>query len=268
MSKAGAGLLDGKVCVVMGVANRWSIAYAIAEAMRDAGATLAITYLDDRTLKDAQALVADAPNSKLYKCNVESDEELDQLGDDLKRDFGKVDSLVHSIAFAPAAELKNRFLATSRDGFQLAMSISVYSLIATAQRIAPLMTEGGSIVTLTYLGAERAFPQYNVMGVAKAGLEAAVRYLAYDLGAESIRVNAISAGPIRTASARGLPGLSDMLRLFEATAPLKAHKFDGTDVANCAVFLASNWAEAITGETIHVDNGYHAMGMFVAEPEE
>lgn len=268
MSVPGAGLLDGKVCVVMGVANRWSIAYAIAEAMRGAGATLAITYLDDRTLKDAQSLVEGSPSSKLYKCNVESDEDLDQLGEDLKRDFGKVDSLVHSIAFAPADELRNRFLATSRSGFHTAMGISVYSLIAAAQRVVPLMTDGGSIMTLTYLGAERAFPQYNVMGVAKAGLEATVRYLAYDLGPESIRVNAISAGPIRTASARGLPGLSDMLKLFEATSPLKAHQFTGADVANTALFLASDLSAAITGETIHVDKGYHAMGMMVTESAE
>jgi enoyl-[acyl-carrier protein] reductase I len=264
---AGSGLLEGKICVVMGVANRWSIAYAIAEAMRDAGAILAITYLDDRALRDAESLVASSTESRLYKCNVESDEDLDQFAADLQRDYGRVDTLVHSIAFAPPDELKNRFLSTSRDGFRISMSISVYSLIAAAQRVVPLMTEGGSIQTLTYLGAERAFPRYNVMGVAKAGLEATVRYLAYDLGGQSIRVNAISAGPIKSASARGIPGFSDMLRLFEATAPMRSHTLGAGDIGKTAVFLASDWSTAITGETIHVDNGYHAMGMLASEPE-
>jgi enoyl-[acyl-carrier protein] reductase I len=260
MSDGATGMLSGKVCVVMGVANRWSIAYAIGEAMLNAGATLAVSYLDERMKRDCDALIRDSPDSKLYPCNVESDEELDALGESLEADYGKIDCFVHSVAFAPAAELANRFLETSRSGFSIAMSISVYSLIATAQRLVPLMADGGSILTLTYLGSERAFPRYNVMGIAKAGLESTVRYLAYDLGGENIRVNAISAGPIKTASARGIPGFSDMVEIFGQRAPIKT-PFAAPDVANLAVFLASDHAKAITAETIYVDNGYHAMGM-------
>jgi len=259
-SNATSGLLAGKTCVVMGVANRWSIAYAIAEEMAGAGAKLAVAYLDDRTKREADALVALSPGGASYQCDVESDEQLDAFGEALKKDFGKVDSLVHSIAFAPPNELKNRFLETTRDGFKIAHSISVYSLIASAQRIVPLMTEGGSIITMTYLGAERAFPQYNVMGVAKAALEATVRYLAYDLGEQRIRVNAISAGPIKTAAARGIPGFSAMQNLLIERAPLK-DDFGAKNVASAAVFLASDGASAITGETLYVDNGYNIMGM-------
>jgi enoyl-[acyl-carrier protein] reductase I len=257
---AADGLLAGKSCVVMGVANRWSIAYAIAEGMAAAGAKLAIQYLDERTKREADALVALSPGSASYQCDVESDEQLDAFGEALGKDFPRVDCLVHSIAFAPPAELTNRFLATTRNGFKIAQSVSVYSLIASAQRIVPLMTEGGSIITMTYLGAERAFPQYNVMGVAKAGLESTVRYLAYDLGEQRIRVNAISAGPIKTAAARGIPGFSAMHNLLTERAPLK-DEFSAKNVAQAAVFLASDGSSAITGETLFVDNGYNIMGM-------
>jgi enoyl-[acyl-carrier protein] reductase I len=244
----------------MGVANRWSIAYAIAEAMAAAGARLAITYLDDRTKREADELAALVPGSAIYKCDVESDEQLDEFGAALSADFPKVDCLVHSIAFAPPDELKNRFLETTREGFKIAHSISAYSLIAAAQRVVPLMTDGGSIITMTYLGADRAFPKYNVMGVAKAALEATVRYLAYDLGEQRIRVNAISAGPIKTAAARGIPGFTDMQKLLVERAPLK-DEFGAKSVAPAAVFLASDASAAITGETIFVDNGYNIMGM-------
>ena len=206
------GLVDGKVFVVMGVANKWSIAYAIGEALLGAGATLAVSYLDERMKRDCKALIANSPESKLYPCNVESEDDLDALDDALKGDYGTVHGFVHSVAFAPPDELKNQFLMTTRQGFATAMSVSVYSLIAASRRIAPLMTEGGSIITLTYLGADRAFPRYNVMGVAKAALESSVRYLAYDLGSQNIRVNAISAGPIKSAAARGIPGFMDMMR--------------------------------------------------------
>lgn len=257
---SGIGPLAGKTCVVMGVANRWSIASAIAEAMAGAGARLVVSYLDERAKRDADALVADVPGALSYQCNVESDEELDAFAAALERDLGRVDALVHSIAFAPAAELKGRFLDTSREGFRLAHSISVYSLIAAAQRVAPLMTEGGSITTLTYLGSERVFPRYNVMGVAKASLEATVRYLAADLGEQRVRVNAISAGPLKTASARGIPGFTDMMKLASERAPLK-DPLDPAQVGSAAVFLASDGAAAITGETLYVDSGYHIMGM-------
>jgi enoyl-[acyl-carrier protein] reductase I len=255
-----SGLLAGKTAVIMGVANRWSIAYAIAEAMAAAGARLAITYLDDRTLREANELVALSPGSGSFKFDVESDEQLDEFGEALKATFPKVDAVVHSIAFAPPEELKNRFLETTREGFRIAHSVSSYSLIAAAQRIVPLMTDGGSITTMTYLGADRAFPRYNVMGVAKASLEATVRYLAYDLGEQRIRVNAISAGPIKTAAARGIPGFSDMQKLLVERAPLK-DEFGAQQVAPAAVFLASDAASAITGETLFVDNGYNIMGM-------
>jgi enoyl-[acyl-carrier protein] reductase I len=254
------GTLAGKVCLVMGVQNRWSIAYAIGKAMTEAGGRLAVTYVDDRAKRDADALIAEAPGAAGYACNVESDEELDALGASLARDFGRVDALVHSIGFAPAAEMQGRFIDTSREGFRVAHSVSVYSLIAAARRVVPLMTEGGSITTLTYLGADRVFPRYNVMGVAKAALEASVRYLAADLGPQGVRVNAISAGPLKTAAARGIPGFSEMWGTLHERAPLKT-PFDAAKVGGAAVFLASDAAAAITGETIFVDNGYHMMGM-------
>ena len=259
-TQAATGALAGKVCVVMGVQNRWSIAYAIGEAMAAAGARLVLTYVDDRAKRDADALIGQVPDARGYACNVESDEELAALGEVLGRDYGRVDALVHSIGFAPAAAMKGRFLETTRDDFKVTHSVSVYSLIAAARAVAPLMTDGGSITTLTYIGSERVFPQYKVMGVAKAALEATVRYLAADLGEERIRVNAISAGPLKTAAARGIPGFADMHgQLLEKT-PLK-EGFDAEKVARTAVFLAGAGAAAITGETLHVDNGYHAMGM-------
>ena len=256
---SGGGALAGKTCVVMGIQNRWSIAYAIAEQMAQAGARIAVTYIDERAGRDALAL-AGRYGGTGYVCNVESDDDLDRLATDLERDYGRVDCLVHAIGFAPAAELSGRFLDTSREGFQVAMSVSCYSLIAAARRIAPLMTEGGSIMTLTYLGADRAFPKYNVMGVAKAALESSVRYLAYDLGPHRVRVNAISAGPVKTAAARGIPGFADMYGAMLERAPLKV-EFGAPQVASVAAFLASDAAASITAETIFVDNGYHAMGM-------
>lgn len=255
----GAGVLDGKVCVVMGIQNRWSIAYAIAEQMAEAGGKLALAYVDERAGRDA-AVLAEKYGGNGYVCNVASDEDLDKLAADLQRDFGRVDVLVHSIGYAPAAELAGRFVETSREGFRVALDISCYSLTAAAQRIAPLMTAGGSVMTLTHLGADRAFPKYNVMGVAKAALEASVRYLAYDLGAQQIRVNAISAGPIKTAAARGIPGFADMYGALVERAPLKAD-FGQKQVAGVAVFLASDASAAVTAETIFVDNGYNKMGM-------
>jgi enoyl-[acyl-carrier protein] reductase I len=256
---AGTGVLAGKTCVVMGIQNRWSIAYAIAEQMAEAGAQIAVTFVDDRAGRDAMAL-AERVGGKGYTCNVASDEDLDRLAADLQRDFGRVDALVHSIGFAPAAELAGRFVDTSREGFRVALDISCYSLTASAHRIAPLMTEGGTIMTLTHLGADRAFPKYNVMGVAKAALEASVRYLAYDLGEQRIRVNAISAGPVKTAAARGIPGFADMYGALTDRAPLKT-EFGAPQVASVAVFLASDGAASITAETIFVDNGYNKMGM-------
>ncbi|MGI8476380.1 MAG: enoyl-ACP reductase FabI [Thermomicrobiales bacterium] len=257
---SGAGLLSGKVCVVMGVLNKWSIGWSIAESMAKAGGRVAITYLDERSKREAEGFTTAFPGAVAYQVDVESDESLDAFGAEMKRAFGRVDSLVHSIGYAPKAELENRFLETSREGFKIAHSVSVYSLIAAAQRIAPLMVDGGSIVTLTYLGSERAFPRYNVMGVAKAALEATVRYLAMDLGEQNIRVNAISAGPIKSAAARGIPGFTEMRSLLIERAPIK-EEFTAEKVAGLAVFLASDLSAAVTGDTIYVDNGYHMMGM-------
>ena len=254
-----AGILSGKTCVVMGIQNRWSIAYAIAEQMALAGAQIAVTYVDERAGRDALAL-AGQHGGKGYVCNVESDEDLDRLGADLARDFARVDTLVHSIGFAPAAELAGRFLDTSRQGFQVALSVSCYSLVAAAQRVAPLMTEGGSILTLTYLGADRAFPKYNVMGVAKAALESSVRYLAADLGPRGVRVNAISAGPVNTLAARGIKGFTGMLKHHAEKAPLRRN-VELREVGDTGLFLASPMASGITGEVVHVDCGYFIMGV-------
>lgn len=262
MSEGGSelsGALAGKNCVVMGIQNRWSIAYAIAEQMAQAGANIALTFVDERAGRDALSL-AEKYGGRGYICNVASDEDLDRLATDLQRDYGRIDCLVHSIGFAPAAELAGRFVDTSRDGFRVALDISCYSLVAAAQRVAPLMTNGGSVMTLTHLGADRAFPKYNVMGVAKAALESSVRYLAYDLGPQGIRVNAISAGPVKTAAARGIPGFADMYGALTERAPLKT-EFGAPQVASVAVFLASDAAASITAETIFVDNGYNKMGM-------
>jgi enoyl-[acyl-carrier protein] reductase I len=253
-------LLAGKNCVVMGVLNKWSIGWAIAEAMARHGARLGVSYLDERSKRDVDAFLGANEGCSAYQCDVESDESLDAFGEALGQDFGRVDCLVHSIAFAPAAELKGRFLETTREGFKIAHSVSVYSLIAAAQRVVPLMTDGGSILTMTYLGADRAFPRYNVMGVAKASLEATVRYLAADLGEQRIRVNAISAGPIKSAAARGIPGFMEMHKLFTERAPIK-EEFTAKQVGDVAAFLASDLAAAITGETIFVDGGYNVMGM-------
>jgi enoyl-[acyl-carrier protein] reductase I len=254
------GLLAGKNCVVMGVLNKWSIGWSIAEAMAVQGARVGVTYLDERSKREVDGFVAAHEGSLAYQVDVESDESLDAFGDALRSDFGRVDSLVHSIAFAPAGELKGRFLETTREGFKIAHSVSVYSLIASAQRVVPLMTDGGSIITMTYLGADRAFPRYNVMGVAKASLEATVRYLASDLGEQRIRVNAISAGPIKSAAARGIPGFMDMHKHLTERAPIK-EDFTASHVGGVAVFLASDLSTAVTGETVFVDNGYNIMGM-------
>jgi enoyl-[acyl-carrier protein] reductase I len=260
MASAGTGLLAGKRILIMGVANKWSIAYAIGEAMKAAGATLILSYLDERMLKDCQVLIADQPEAKLYPCNVASDDDIAALAESIKTDFGRLDGYVHSVGFAPADAMKNRFIETTRAGWNTALDVSAFSLVSVSAAVAPLMTEGGSIQTLTYLGSDRVFPNYRVMGVAKAALEASVRYLAYDLGESKIRVNAISAGPIKSAAARGIPGFMDMYKHLLEHTPLKTD-FGAAQVAGLAVFLASDLSSAITGETIFVDNGYHAMGM-------
>jgi enoyl-[acyl-carrier protein] reductase I len=251
--------LQGRTVVVFGVANKRSIAWAIAQQMQQAGAQLAITYQNERLKQEADDLIAALPNSQAFQCDVSRDEEIAQLFAQLKERYGKLDAVVHSVAFAPAEDLKGDFVDTSRDGFRIALDISAYSLVAVSRAARPLMTEGGSIITMTYYGAEKVVPKYNLMGVAKAALEACVRYLANDLGKEKIRVNAISAGPIKTLAARGISGLGDMLREHAERAPLKRN-VDVNEVAATAVFLASEGGSGITGETLYVDCGYNIMG--------
>jgi enoyl-[acyl-carrier protein] reductase I len=251
--------LDGRTVAVFGVANKRSIAWGIAQQMQQAGAQLAITYQNERLKQEADDLIAALPNSKAFQCDVSRDEEITQLFEQLKAQYGKLDALVHSVAFAPAEELKGEFVDTSREGFRIAHDIGVYSLVALARAARPLMTDGGSIITMTYYGAEKVVPKYNVMGVAKAALEASVRYLAYDLGKNKIRVNAISAGPIKTLAARGISGFGEMLKTQAERAPLQRN-VDVKEVAETAVFLASDAGSGITGETIYVDCGYNIMG--------
>ncbi len=251
--------LEGRVAVVFGVANKRSIAWSIAQGLHNAGAKLAITYQNERLEQEARDLILSLPGTEGFMCDVSDDAEIARLFEKLKERYGKLHVLVHSVAFAPAEELKGDFVNTSREGFRVALDVSVYSLIAVSRAAAPLMEDGGSILTMTYYGAEKVVPHYNVMGVAKAALECTVRYLAYDLGKRKIRVNAISAGPIKTLAARGIAGLGDMLKSHAERAPLQRN-VDVTEVGATGVFLASDASSGITGETIFVDCGYNIMG--------
>ena len=248
-----------KTAVIFGLANKRSIAWAIAQKLQEAGWHLAISYQNERLEQEAKDLIHDLPGAAGFMCDVSSDQQIARLFEELKLKYGTLHGLVHSVAFAPAEELKGEFVNTTREGFRMAQDISVYSLIAVARAAAPLMTAGGGIVTLTYYGAEKVVPNYNVMGVAKAALEASVRYLANDLGAKHIRVNAISAGPIKTLAARGISGLGDMLKAHAERAPLKRN-VDPAEVGATAAFLLSEGGSGITGETIYVDCGYNIMG--------
>lgn len=251
--------MEGRTAVVFGVANKRSIAWAIAQQMQQAGARLAITYQNERLKQEADELIAALPNAKAFQCDVSRDEEIAGLFEVLKAEYGKLDAVVHSVAYAPAEALKNPFVQTSREDFRVALDTSAYSLVAVARAAAPLMADGGSIVTLTYYGAARVVPNYNVMGVAKAALECCVRYLAFDLGKQNVRVNAISAGPIKTLAARGIGGLSDMMKAQAERSPIPRN-VDVNEVASTAVFLASVGGAGITGETVYVDCGYNIMG--------
>ena len=248
-----------KTAVIFGVANKRSIAWAIAQKLQQAGWRLAITYQNERLAQEARGLIDELPDATGFMCDVSHDDQIAKLFELLKQKYGTLQGVVHSVAFAPAAELSGEFLNTTREGFRTAHDVSVYSLIAVAREAAPLMTQGGGIVTMTYFGAEKVVPKYNVMGVAKAALEASVRYLANDLGAQNIRVNAISAGPIKTLAARGISGLGDMLKSHAERAPLKRN-VDPAEVGATAAFLLSEAASGITGETLYVDCGYNIMG--------
>jgi len=248
-----------KTAVIFGLANKRSIAWAIAQKLNEAGWRLAITYQNERLEQEAKDLITDLPGADGFMCDVTSDAEIAKLFEELKARYGVLDGLVHSVAFAPAEDMKGEFLNTTREGFRIAHDVSVYSLIAVARAAAPLMANGGSIVTLTYYGAEKVVPKYNVMGVAKAALEATVRYLANDLGPKGIRVNAISAGPIKTLAARGVSQLGEMLKSHAERAPLKRN-VDPAEVGGTAAFLLSPAGSGITGETLYVDCGYNIMG--------
>jgi enoyl-[acyl-carrier protein] reductase I len=251
--------LEGRVAVVFGVANKRSIAWSIAQGLHAGGARLLITYQNARLEEEAKDLIASLPGAEGFMCDVSSDAEIERLFATIKERHGKVDILIHSVAFAPAEELKGDFVNTTREGFRIAHDVSVYSLIAVSRAALPLMPNGGSIITMTYFGAEKVVPHYNVMAVAKAALECTVRYLAYDLGKQKIRVNAISAGPIKTLAARGISGLSDMLKSHAERAPL-GRNVDVKEVGDTGVFLASDASSGITGEVIYVDCGYNIMG--------
>lgn len=248
-----------KTAVIFGLANKRSIAWAIAQKLSEAGWRLAITYQNERMAQEAKDLVTELPGAEGFMCDVSFDEQIAKLFDELKSKYGVLHGVVHSVAFAPAEDMKGEFVNTSREGFRIAHDVSVYSLIAVARAAAPLMTTGGGIVTLTYYGAEKVVPKYNVMGVAKAALEATVRYLSNDLGAKGIRVNAISAGPIKTLAARGVSQLGEMLKAHAERAPLKRN-VNPAEVGGTAAFLLSDAASGITGETIYVDCGYNIMG--------
>jgi enoyl-[acyl-carrier protein] reductase I len=255
------GLLDGKKGVIFGVANERSIAWAISQALHDAGAELAFTYAGEVLEKRVRPLAAGIGAKLILPCDVTKDGEIKDVFAALKSEWGGLDILIHAIAFSNKEDLSNPYTQTSRAGFHLALDVSAYSMVALTREAAALMEgRGGSIVTLTYLGSEKVIPNYNVMGVAKAALEASVRYLAYDLGPKNIRVNAISAGPVKTLAAAGISGFKDMLHLAAERAPLKRN-IEAEEVGRTALYLASDLSTAVTGEVIHVDAGYNIVGM-------
>lgn len=253
--------LSEKIGIVFGVANKRSIAWAIAQAWHEAGAKLAFTYQGERLKENVEDLVSTfGSETLLMPCDVTQDSQLDAVFQRVHETFGHLDLLLHSVAFAPKEALEGQFVNTTREAFRVSHDVSAYSLVAMAQRAMLLMQKGGSIVTMTYYGSVKVVPHYNVMGVAKASLEASVRYLAYDLGPKKIRVNAISSGPINTLAARGISGFSQMLKHYEEHAPLKRN-VEPSELGATGVFLASDLAAAITGQVIYVDSGYQVMGM-------
>jgi enoyl-[acyl-carrier protein] reductase I len=255
------GLLDGRKALIFGVANDRSIAWAISEALNAEGAELAFTYAGEVLEKRVKPLAEGIGSKIVLPCDVTKDEQIEHVFYVVKQTWGALDILIHAIAFANKEDLSNPYVQTSRDGFRLAMDVSAYSLVALARHAAPLM-EGrkASMLTLTYMGSEKVVPNYNVMGVAKAALEASVRYLAHDLGPKGIRVNAISAGPIRTLAASGISGFKEMLHHVSEKAPLRRN-IEAEEVGRTALYLVSDWGSAVTGEVLHVDAGYNIMGM-------
>ncbi|MEM7048270.1 MAG: enoyl-ACP reductase [Acidobacteriota bacterium] len=252
--------LKGKRALVMGVANARSLAWAIASRLHEAGAELAFSYQGERLQGELEKLTADMPGRRLYQCDVTNEEELRGLFADLGEAWGTLDYVVHAIAFAPRPAMDGRYIETTRDDWITALEISSYSLVSVAREAEPLLNEGGGLITLSYLAAERVVPKYNVMGVAKSALESSVRYLAYELGQKKVRVNAISAGPVRTVAARSIPGFIKMYKRVGAMAPL-GENVSHADVGNLGLYLLSPMSSGITGETVYVDGGYHVMAM-------
>jgi len=266
-----SGLVDGKRALVVGVANKRSIAWAIARRLDAEGARVALTFQGERVLDDVTKLAASLTNGPVpvVPMDVQDEAQMDAAVASVAESLGGIDILVHAVAFARADDLGGRFIGTSPEGFHLALDISAFSLAALAQRVEPHMQAagGGSIVTLSYLAAERAVPGYNVMGIAKSTLESIVRYLAWDMGEHAVRVNALSAGPVRTLAARGIPGFGDMADMAAKKSPLR-REIDADEVADAALFLCSSLSRAVTGETLHVDAGYHAMGLGLRRPRQ
>ena len=254
-------LLEGKVGLVLGIANKRSLAWGIAQAVSREGARLAVTYQGERLEENVRELAAGLRDPVILPCDVGRDEDIEVLMQGVQKELGGLDFVVHAVAYALREELDGEFLNTSREGYRLAQDISSYSLTAVARRAAPLMEgRAGSIVTLTYLGGERVVPHYNVMGVAKAALDMSVRYLAADLGPKGIRVNAISAGPVKTIASSGVHGISKMLEYHRTHAPLRKNT-EQEEVGDAALFLVSPLSRGVTGEVVHVDGGFHVMGM-------
>jgi enoyl-[acyl-carrier protein] reductase I len=253
-------MLENKVGMIFGVANKRSIAWACAQACAEHGARMAFTYQGERLKENVESLAGTLNDSLVVPCDVSEQTEVDAAFDAVRQKYGRLDFVVHSIAFAPREALEGEFITTTRDAFRTALEISAFSLTQVALAAAPLMSEGGSIVTMSYYGAEKVVPSYNVMGVAKAALESSVRYLASDLGKNNIRVNAISAGPINTLSARGVKNMGSLLGYVGEKSPLKRN-VTAAEVGSTALFLVSDLASGITGETIYVDCGYNIMGV-------
>jgi enoyl-[acyl-carrier protein] reductase I len=255
------GLLDGKLGIVFGVANKRSIAWAIAQTWAKEGAKLAFTYQGERLKENVEELAGTfGADTLIMPCDVTKDEDIARVFAEVGQKLGKLHLMLHSVAFAPKAALEGEFINTDREAFRVAHDVSAYSLIALSRAAAPLMTDGGSIVAMSYYGAEKVVPHYNVMGVAKAALEASTRYLAYDMGPKKIRVNCISAGPVNTLAARGIAGFTEMLKVYEQKSPLRRNLLP-EELGATGAFLASDGAAAITGQVIYVDSGYSVMGM-------
>jgi enoyl-[acyl-carrier protein] reductase I len=255
-----SGLMQGKKGLVLGVANKRSIAWAIAKSVSSQGAELAFTYQGERLAENVKELAATLPNSLVMPCDVTDEAQVDAVAKELDSKWGGLDFVVHCVAFANAEDLEGGYLKTKKEGFQTALNVSAYSLTLVAQKMAPLMEKrgGGSILTLTYLGGQRVMPNYNVMGVAKSALETSVKYLAYELGAKNIRVNAISAGSVNTLAARGISGFSDILKMVRDKAPLRRN-IEPEEVGDAGLFLVSNLSRAITSEILFVDCGYNSV---------